>query len=190
MALTARARVAIAAGEPEQAERDAHDALVCAAELEAHLASPTSSNASAFWPAGTGVTAKPPGSSPRRTASGNASAWSASRSTTPTTKPRWRRCETRWARTTLIPHGPRARPCPPRRRSPTPNAAAAYQRPSRGWDYHGTAVVSFRLVSGTRQQRHRRKAFRVTAHGANPLTHVYTKLGLTSRVQLAQEAAH
>ena len=37
MALTTRARVAIAQGEPEQAERDAHDALARAAELEAYL---------------------------------------------------------------------------------------------------------------------------------------------------------
>ncbi len=39
-ALTARARVAIAQGEPDQAERDAHDALGCAAELGAHLGVP------------------------------------------------------------------------------------------------------------------------------------------------------
>ena len=37
VALTTRARVAIARGEPEQAERDAHDALACAAEVQAHL---------------------------------------------------------------------------------------------------------------------------------------------------------
>ena len=36
-ALTMRARVAIAQGEPEQAERDAHDALARAAEVEAYL---------------------------------------------------------------------------------------------------------------------------------------------------------
>ena len=36
-ALTVRARVAIGAGEPEQAERDAQDALARAAEVEAHL---------------------------------------------------------------------------------------------------------------------------------------------------------
>jgi predicted ATPase len=36
MALTTRARVAIAQGEPKQAERDAHDALECAASIEAH----------------------------------------------------------------------------------------------------------------------------------------------------------
>jgi predicted ATPase/class 3 adenylate cyclase/DNA-binding CsgD family transcriptional regulator len=40
MALTVRARVAIAAGEPDQAERDAHDALTCAAELKAYLLIP------------------------------------------------------------------------------------------------------------------------------------------------------
>ena len=37
LALTARARVAIAQGEPEQAERDAHDALAYAADIEAYL---------------------------------------------------------------------------------------------------------------------------------------------------------
>ena len=39
-ALTTRARVAIAKGEPDQAERDAHKALGCAAQCEAHLAVP------------------------------------------------------------------------------------------------------------------------------------------------------
>jgi predicted ATPase/class 3 adenylate cyclase/DNA-binding CsgD family transcriptional regulator len=39
-ALTTRARIAIAKGEPEQAERDAHKALACAAEHEALLAVP------------------------------------------------------------------------------------------------------------------------------------------------------
>jgi DNA-binding CsgD family transcriptional regulator len=39
-ALTTRAALAIAVGEPEQAERDAHDALTCAAEVEAYLGIP------------------------------------------------------------------------------------------------------------------------------------------------------
>jgi hypothetical protein len=39
-ALFARALVAIAQGEPEQGERDAHDALACAADVEAHLLIP------------------------------------------------------------------------------------------------------------------------------------------------------
>jgi predicted ATPase/class 3 adenylate cyclase/DNA-binding NarL/FixJ family response regulator len=37
LALTARARVAVAQGEPEQAESDAYDALACAADTGAHL---------------------------------------------------------------------------------------------------------------------------------------------------------
>ncbi len=39
-ALLARAHVAITQGEPEQGERDAHDALACAAEVEAYLLIP------------------------------------------------------------------------------------------------------------------------------------------------------
>jgi predicted ATPase/class 3 adenylate cyclase/DNA-binding CsgD family transcriptional regulator len=39
-ALTTRARIAIAKGEPDEAERDAHKALACAAEHQAHLAVP------------------------------------------------------------------------------------------------------------------------------------------------------
>jgi predicted ATPase/class 3 adenylate cyclase/DNA-binding CsgD family transcriptional regulator len=39
-ALTVCARVAIAQGEPDQAERDAHDALACAADVQAYLGIP------------------------------------------------------------------------------------------------------------------------------------------------------
>jgi predicted ATPase/class 3 adenylate cyclase/DNA-binding CsgD family transcriptional regulator len=39
-ALLARAQVAIAQGEPDQGERDAHDALACAADVEAYLLIP------------------------------------------------------------------------------------------------------------------------------------------------------
>ncbi|PIB74235.1 LuxR family transcriptional regulator [Mycobacterium celatum] len=39
-ALSTRARAAIAQGEPDQGERDAHDALTCAADVEAHLLIP------------------------------------------------------------------------------------------------------------------------------------------------------
>jgi predicted ATPase/class 3 adenylate cyclase/DNA-binding CsgD family transcriptional regulator len=38
--LTARAQIAIVAGEPEQAENDARDALACVAELKTHLFTP------------------------------------------------------------------------------------------------------------------------------------------------------
>jgi DNA-binding CsgD family transcriptional regulator len=40
MALITRARIAVAQGEPERAERDAHDALACAADVQAYLAVP------------------------------------------------------------------------------------------------------------------------------------------------------
>ena len=68
-ALTTRARVAIAQGEPEQAERDAHDALdVRRRTSRRTCSSPTSSSASPLWPARPAVTAKPPGSSARQQA--------------------------------------------------------------------------------------------------------------------------
>jgi DNA-binding CsgD family transcriptional regulator/tetratricopeptide (TPR) repeat protein len=40
VALTTRARVAVAHGEPEQAERDAHDALECAVGVKAYIGAP------------------------------------------------------------------------------------------------------------------------------------------------------
>jgi predicted ATPase/class 3 adenylate cyclase/DNA-binding CsgD family transcriptional regulator len=40
LALTTRARLAMAQGKPEHAERDARDALTCAAEIEAHVGVP------------------------------------------------------------------------------------------------------------------------------------------------------
>lgn len=39
-ALTARARVALAQGDMDEAERDAHDALTCASEFCAYLVVP------------------------------------------------------------------------------------------------------------------------------------------------------
>ena len=41
-ALITRARVALAQSEPERAERDAHDALACAADVQAYLTVPDS----------------------------------------------------------------------------------------------------------------------------------------------------
>jgi predicted ATPase len=125
VALTTRARVAIAQGEPDQGERDAHDALRSLPACKRISVFLTSSSASPLWPARPAVTAKPPAFAARRTPSGSASARSATRSGTRATKPRWRGCEMHWGIRTLTPRGPRARPCPPRRRSPTRSAAAA-----------------------------------------------------------------
>ena len=92
------------------------------------------------------------------------------RSTTPTTRHRWRRCETPWATSDFDSAGPRARRCPPTRRSPTRSAAAANASdpPAAGLT---DADRTRRRTSGQRragQQRHRRKAFRLTPHRANP----------------------
>ena len=68
VALPVRARIAIAQGEPDQAERDAHDGLGIAATPGRTCTSPTSWNASPLWPARMAVTAKRRGSSARQTA--------------------------------------------------------------------------------------------------------------------------
>ena len=93
--LTTRARVAIAQGEPAQAERDAHDALARAAEVETYLFIPDILECLAILPARPAATAKPPASSARQRPSGSVWARSGSRSTTPGTKHRWWRCEMR-----------------------------------------------------------------------------------------------
>ena len=88
-ALLNRARVAIATGEVEPAERDARDALALAAAIKVTRCSfPRSSSASPFSPARAAVTAKPPASSAPQRPSGCASARCGSRSVTPATKPR------------------------------------------------------------------------------------------------------
>src|SRR6516165_781137 len=71
------------------------------------------------------VTVKRPGCSARRRRSGNAWARCGSRFGTRATTPRWRCFVMPWARGTLNPLGPRARPCRSRRRSPTRSVAAA-----------------------------------------------------------------
>ncbi len=126
LALSTRARAAIALGEPEQAERDAHDALAIAASMQAYLGISEILECLA--------TLADEAGSHREAARlfGAAAAirehvWArfGSRSTMPATKPRWRGCEMHWGIRTLNPRGPRAPPCPPRRRSRMPSAAAA-----------------------------------------------------------------
>ena len=190
--LTTRARVAIAQGEPDQAERDAHDALARAAEVEAYLFIPDILECLAVLAGEPAVTAKPHACSARHTPSVNAWARSASRSMTPATKPRWRRCEMPWARKTLTRRGPRARRCPPRRRSPTPSAAVvnANDPPAAGPHSRRPSVDVVRLVSeGLSNNDIATRLFVSPRTVQTHLTHVYTKLSLTSRVQLVQEAA-
>jgi hypothetical protein len=76
-------------------------------------------------------------------------------------------------RTTLNPRGPRARRCPPTRRSPTLSAAAANANdpPAAGGRLPHRARRRATGQRGTGQQRHRHKAFRLTPHRANPPLH-------------------
>ena len=90
--LTARARVAIAQGEPDQAERDAHDALARAAEVEAYLFIPDILECLATLAGQAGSHREAARLFGAATASASAWARSASRSRTPATKHRWRRC--------------------------------------------------------------------------------------------------
>ena len=123
-ALATRARAAIAQGEPEEGERDAHDALACAAEVEAYLlisnileclgglAGDAGSHREAARLFGAAHAI--------RERSGAVRLSSGSRATKPTS----RRCEMRWARKTLNPRGPRAPPYRSRRRSLMRSAVA------------------------------------------------------------------
>ena len=95
-------------------------------------------------------------------------------------------------RTTLTRHGPRVRRCRSRRRPPTRySGRGERKRATSGWGSLTRAELDVvKLVSeGLGNKDVAARLFisprTVQAH----LTHVYTKLGLTSRVQLAQEAA-
>lgn len=81
MALATRARIAVAEGKREEAERDAHKALACAAESGAHLDLPTCSNALPAWPATPAPTMRRHDSSAPPRLSDSRSARSASRFT-------------------------------------------------------------------------------------------------------------
>jgi DNA-binding CsgD family transcriptional regulator len=126
----------------------------------------------------------------RHLPSGDASARSASKSMTPATKRRRRRCEMPWAREILNPRGPRAPPCLPTRRSPTRGAAAANanDRPAVGYRSPPERDV-VRLVSeGLGNKDIAGRLFVSPRTVQSHLTHVYTKLGLSSRVHLVQLA--
>jgi len=192
MALTVRARVAIAAGEPEQAERDAHDALTCAAELKAYLLIPDILECLAALAGETG--------SHREAArlfgaahairlrigavrfkiydAGHEASIAAVRNALGETD-----FDAAWAEGTAL----------------STEEAIAYaqrgrgqrKRPTTGWaSLTPTERDVVRLVSeGLANNDIATRLFVSPRTVQTHLTHVYTKLGLTSRVQLVQEAA-
>ena len=191
-ALLTRAHVAIAQGEPEQGERDAHDALACAADVEAYLLIPDILECLA-------ALARDAGS--HREAARLFGAAHAIRQRRGAVRLKiWdaryeasvaalrdamgdKDFESAWAEGAALSTG----------------EAIAYaqrgrgerKRPTSGWaSLTPTERDVVRLVSeGLGNNDIAARLFVSPRTVQSHLTHVYTKLGLTSRVQLVQEAA-
>jgi DNA-binding CsgD family transcriptional regulator len=192
VALTTRARVAISQGDPERAEHDAHDALACAASIEAQLGLPDILECLAILAADTG--------SYREAARlfGSADAiWKrvgAVRFQTYQAGYESSLAELRNAMGEDDFHGTWAEGA-----ALSVDEAIAYahrgrgerRRPTSGWaSLTPTEHDVVRLVSeGLANKDIATRLFVSPRTVQTHLTHVYTKLGLASRVQLAQEAA-
>jgi predicted ATPase/class 3 adenylate cyclase/DNA-binding CsgD family transcriptional regulator len=191
-ALTARARVAIAAGEPEQAERDAHDALARTAELEAYLFIPDILECLAAVAGEAGShreAARLFGAAHairERIGSVRFKVWDAGYEASvavPRNALGEQDFDSAWAEGAAL----------------STEEAIAYaqrgrgqrKRPTSGWaSLTPTERDVVRLVSeGLANNDIATRLFVSPRTVQTHLTHVYTKLGLTSRVQLVQEAA-
>ena len=191
-ALTTRARVAIAQGEPEQAERDAHDALTCAAGIKAHLLIPdvleclaalagqddSHREAARLFGAAHGIR--------ERIGEVRFKVWDAGYEASAAAVRDAlgeKDFESAWAEGAAL----------------STEEAIAYaqrgrgerKRPTSGWSsLTPTERDVVRLVSeGLGNKDVATRLFVSPRTVQTHLTHVYTKLGLNSRVQLAQEAA-
>jgi predicted ATPase/class 3 adenylate cyclase/DNA-binding CsgD family transcriptional regulator len=192
MALVARARVAIAQDGSEQAERDAHDALAVAVDVDAHITTPDALECLAAAADAAGShrqAARLLGAADARRRSmgivrykvydaGYQTMTSSLRNTLGNSE-----FETAWAEGAglnleeAIAYARRGR--------------GERKRPTSGW---ASLTPTERDVVGLVRQGLSNKdiatrLFISPRTVATHLTHVYTKLGLTSRVQLAQEAA-
>ncbi|HKI39240.1 MAG TPA: LuxR C-terminal-related transcriptional regulator, partial [Mycobacterium sp.] len=191
LALTTRARVAIAQGEPEQAERDAHDALACAADVRAYLHIPdileclamlagdahSHREAARFFGAAEAIRLHMGAVRFKVWDAGYEASVAVLRDAMGE-----KDFDTAWAEGAAL----------------SIEEAIAYaqrgrgqrKRPARGWaSLTPTERDVVRLVSeGLGNKDIAARLFVSPRTVQTHLTHVYTKLGLTSRVQLAQEA--
>jgi predicted ATPase/class 3 adenylate cyclase/DNA-binding NarL/FixJ family response regulator len=191
-ALSTRARVAIAAGEPEQAERDAQDALTCVVGMEAYLFAPdileclaalagkddSHREATRLFAASESIRQRIGAVRFKIDDDAYQSSKAALRDTMGETD-----FDAAWAEGAAL----------------STEEAIAYarrgrgqrKRPASGWaaltptERDVVQLVSEGLANNDIAARLFISPRTVQTH----LTHVYTKLGLTSRVQLAQEAA-
>jgi DNA-binding CsgD family transcriptional regulator len=192
VALTTRARVGIAQGEPEQAERDAHDALTCATEVEAYLGISDTLECLAAL-AGDGGShreaARLFGAADRirqRMGTVRFKIWDASYETSVAALRDAmgdKDFESAWAEGAGLSID-EAIACAQRRHGER-------KRPASGWaSLTPTERDVVRLVAeGLTNSDVATRLFVSPRTVQTHLTHVYAKLGLTSRVQLAQEAA-
>jgi DNA-binding CsgD family transcriptional regulator len=192
LALTTRARVAIAQGEPQQAERDAHDALACAAEVDAYLGTPDTleclstlagaagshREAARLFGAAAAIRDRMGAIRFKGWDSGYEAAVAALRDALGDTD-----FDRGWAEGVAL----------------STEEAIAYaqrgrgerKRPTSGWASLTPTErdVVRRVAEGLTNRDIATRLFVSPRTVQTHLTHVYTKLGLTSRVQLVQEAA-